>query len=250
MNILHITNGDALENLLQKTSIKGPRIVCRECLMDGPSTPTINDAFWELREKFISENYPEQEGNYYKLVVSEITSLNRVDKGTEINLWFENDLFCQSNYWFIITYLHDLGLDDNLYRVFPFRDQSMSKWKTFGKASEKELMSALSNREKFTNADVDLGIKLWKAYASKDSISLVELSRQSSQVFSCLQEIIQANIDRFPEQDNPGRPEKTLQAIYNSGLISFSDVFKEFSRREEIYGYGDTQVKNLIKQLK
>lgn len=250
MNILHITNGDALENLLQKTSINGQRIVCRECLMDGPSTPTINDAFWALREKFISENYPDQEGNYHKLVISEITSLHRVDKGTEINLWFENDLFCQSNYWFIITYLYDLGLDDNLYRVFPFRDQTMSKWKTFGKASEKELMSALSNREKFTKADVDLGIRLWKAYASKDFTSLMDLSRQSSKVFSYLQEVIQANTDRFPEQDNPGRPERTLKAIYNSGLTSFPDVFKEFSRREEIYGYGDTQVKNLIKQMK
>lgn len=41
-------------------NIAGDRIVCRECLIDGPKKATIDNSFWALRADFIKNSYGEE----------------------------------------------------------------------------------------------------------------------------------------------------------------------------------------------
>jgi hypothetical protein len=50
--------------------------------------------------------------------------------------------------------------------------------------------------------------------------------------------------------ENPGRPSQSLIAIMNQFKTEdFDTVFREFSKREPIYGFGDLQVKRLLDQI-
>jgi hypothetical protein len=46
------------------------------------------------------------------------------------------------------------------------------------------------------------------------------------------------------------RPRQLLQQIQSSGKDDFREVFKEFSAQAGIYGFGDTQVRKLLADLK
>ena len=86
--------------------------------MDGP---LFQENFFETREKFIRENWS-PDGDYQKMVIDEFLKIKEVEGGFEVYFWFEDDLFCQINYWFLVNELADRTLD--LFRVFPTNEVS------------------------------------------------------------------------------------------------------------------------------
>jgi len=48
-----------------------------------------------------------------------------------------------------------------------------------------------------------------------------------------------------------GRPSQSLIRIINElNTVEFEPIFREFSKREDIYGFGDLQVKRLFNEIK
>ena len=72
-----------------------------------------------------------------------------------------------------------------------------------------------------------------------------QLSKQKSACFAYLEEVCQAHIDRFPVDKSLGRPEKIVKELIEKNASDFKEVFKEFSVREGIYGFGDLQLKSI-----
>ena len=118
MTEYHILNGDCLAEQLRQTEIKPNYIICRECLIEGEVNSADLGHFWRLRSKFISETYKISTEEYVKTSLSEFEKINTMEEGAEVCLWFENDLFCQINMWFIISLL-SLQPKLNIYRIFP-----------------------------------------------------------------------------------------------------------------------------------
>jgi hypothetical protein len=52
------------------------------------------------------------------------------------------------------------------------------------------------------------------------------------------------------ERKRNARPRKVLEDLLAKGYTDFSDIFTQFSQTEGIYGYGDLQVVNMLKDLK
>jgi hypothetical protein len=177
-------------------------------------------------------------------VVSEFEKLDKVDPKTEINLWFEFELFCQTNLWFILNLLQEKNLT-NVYRVLPIIKESKDIWKGFGNFGEVELEKCYSERIKLAKKDIDFGAILWKAYKASDLKELKQLSESKSKAFPFLEEVCRAEIER--KQNN--RVNKSLQEIIVSGAKDFSEVFIQFQEKEGVYGFGDLQVKNNYQQL-
>ena len=82
-------------------------------------------------------------------------------------------------------------------------------------------------------------------YKTNDLEELTRLARNESPAFPYLQEVAKAHVERFPRDGIKGRPERVLEEITNNISTDFQEVFKEFWNRESIYGFGDTQVKEL-----
>jgi len=241
----HVLTGDSLAEQFGQISITGEVIISRECLVDGPADNSHDlNKFWQTRAAFLTTAYPEVEKNYKVEVAAEYERLLHLPVESEVNLWFEYDLFCQVNMWFSLWLLNQNKNNLQLYRIFPVVKKEEDRWKGFGKLDSETLESCFEQRVSFTDADVELGVQLWEAYQSKNLSQLHELSLTQSPCFPHLAQVCKAEIDRAAN-----RPEKTLQHILQTGATDFSSIFQAFFRQEGIYGFGDLQVNRMLEIL-
>lgn len=243
---IHVLTGDALLQSFPSGKLIGNIAISRECLIEGPVKANSIKEFWDIRESYLLQTFPESDINYQDEVVFEFEKLNDLKEGDEVNLWFEHDLFCQVNLWFTLSLLYNRKC--TVYRVSPVIDDPEQLWHGFGPMSPQELLNCYKSKILLTENDIKLGNDLWQAYANSDNQLLKNLSMTSTSTFPYLKEVCQAQIERTSQ--SPGRPEKVLQEIIDSGFSSFGKAFVEFSYREGIYGFGDLQVKKIYDQLK
>lgn len=248
MKTYHVLNGDCLAEQLKKTKINQDVIVCRECLVEGDTSAENIEAFWSTRAKFLKDSYNIPTEEYYKKSVRELEKLTKLPEASALCLWFENDLFCQVNMWFILSLLSAYP-EMRVFRVFPKNDNPKDKWKGFGNTSSDQLGQAYTLRKEFSPQDRELGKNLWLAFQNADFQKLKALSLQESECFQYLDEVCQAHIDRFPSDNELGRPEQVIKEIIEEGMEDFPLVFSEFSAKAGIYGFGDMQVKRIYDSL-
>jgi len=245
---LHLLNGDQLAHQLQGASFFQRHVVFREALIVGPVKSTSLDEFWKIRTEFITSSYGVTSEEYTQKTVSEIERLPALPEGTEICLWFEDDLFCQLNFWFLLSVLADRP-QFRLFRIFPPTSSEENQWTGFGQATLASLEDCYHSRIPLTISDVELGKALWQAYRSQNWHVFKNLACQTSPCFHSLKEVCQAQLDRIPDTDRLGKPERILKEILASGITEFSQLFQEFNRQAGIYGFGDLQVKAILDAL-
>jgi hypothetical protein len=249
MRRIALLNGDCLAEQLKDAELLVERIVFREALVVGPVGGATWEEFWETRIEFLTKQYGATALEVQEKTVAELEKIRSLADGVELSLWFEDDLFCQVNLWFILSLLADKPTL-RVFRVFPPEAPSENRWRGFADASPEELEQAYRTKVLFSNQDMGLGKSLWEAYRKHDWDALKILSRHPSSCFSNLEEVCQAQLDRFPTHQSLGRPEQLIQEILASGIIDFPSLFAEFSRRAGIYGFGDLQVRELLDSIK
>ena len=236
--VYHVLNGDALKDKFPE-HILGERIVLRECLVDGPVREENLEALYNLRAEYLDSDDPNAI-SYKKDVVPELNKLRAIEKGAQVYLWFEEDLFCQVNLWFAIYILKQYTEEIQMYLVLPFPDAMYG----FGSLSQIELEQAFSDKIDITTYS-DWS-ELWPAYQNHDIHKLDTIGEKYVNQFPFLLKSIQAHKDRKLFSKEPGRPEQTLlQIVKDLNNPGFGPVFREFCKREAVYGFGDIQVKRL-----
>lgn len=240
----HILNGDALLEQFPNR-ITGEIIVCRECLVDGPVDGKILDELFETRANFIATSYGGfSKEEYYDTTVLPFKLIQEIPSGSEINLWFEEDLFCQVNLWFVCTLLEGQTKNCAIKLVRPEATNPYS----FGEFSELELVSLYDKRKPFK--EIDKLADLWRYYQQGKTEEMLSIGREFAEDLPFLLPAIEAHIDRIPSDIKPGRPTQTLMKIKEDlATDDFGMIFREFNKREPIYGFGDLQVKRLWDQL-
>ena len=242
--VYHVLNGDALKAQFP-SALSGEQIVARECLVDGPVEATDTASFWKMRASFMAEHYGTPKSDYEQKSVVELTRLSSIEPDAEVNLWFEEDLFCQVNMWFVVARLLELKCDGNVYWVRP----EANNWLGFGGADTQQLMTFYQQRIPLNDEELSGLAAMWRAYQGNNNSDLNRLANHLSGTFSQLPEVVKAHIDRHPAT-GPGRPQQRLVEIMESqNTRDFATVFTAFSKTEGIYGFGDMQVKRLLDEL-
>lgn len=236
---LHVLPGDSLVEEFEKTDIDGEVVVCRECLIVGDVDADILPEFWDRRARFMLAEYGGDGIEYHEHVADEFAKLLDLPTETEVNLWFEYELFCQVNMWFCLWLMQDS--DAAVYRVTPVVRTAEDVWKGFAKLGAAELQKCYDARIQFTANDISFGTNLWDAYRKGDHTRLRELSLTDSKCFTHLREVCEAEIERST------KPKQILDEITAEGITEFAQVFEEFSRRAGVYGFGDAQLKRIMK---
>lgn len=239
--IYHVLPGDSLIGEFKKTKLGGEVIVCRECLISGDVDADSLPEFWEQRARFILSAFGEDEIEYHEKVADGLGKLIDLPEGTEVNLWFEYELFCSVNLWFCLYLLQETGAE--IYRVEPIVLVADERWNGFGKLSADELKKCFEGRKKLTPEDIDLGANLWNAYRHHDHSLLKELAKSNSANFPYLEEVREAAINK------ESRPLEILQEIRADGFKTFPEIFPEFVNRAGEYGFGDVQIKYMLEKL-
>ncbi|SDQ43352.1 protein of unknown function [Chryseobacterium soldanellicola] len=237
--IFHITNGDYLAGQLKEISVDGEIIICREALVSGPLKAGSLEEFWKIRSEFILKNYNASSESYYKKVVSEFEKMINIPEGSEVNLWFEDDLFCQVNLWFCISLLSK-NKDLKIYRVFP-KTSEKDHWKGFSVSTNSDLEESLRSKVLFKEKDIKLALNLWKAYQSQDNILLKQLSEEKSDCFYFLKEVINTYVNK--------NPDVFIKNLIESGTTDFNLIFEKFQEELGILGFGDLQVKSIYDKI-
>jgi len=242
--LYHVLNGDMLKQQFP-TSISGELIIMRECLIDGNLQGDSLEEFYINRAEFISQLDDSFSKEYYfQNSVSEFEKIQNISNGSIINLWFEDDLFCQTNLWFVFFLLQDKVTTCTINLVRPLQGHEYS----FGSMNELELLQSYKNKIEITH--FESFIKLWKSYKNNQASQLLSTAKELSIDFPFILEAVKAHLERFPQNGNPGRPLKTLVKILETGEYhDFWDLFNEFKKTEAIYGFGDLQVKQLLKEI-
>ena len=245
--VYNILNGDSLAYSFPDTEIEGDVIVVREGLIDGDLSGDNLHDFWQSRAKYMGL----AETEYHSKVVKEFGKIRNAPDNSEINLWFEYDLFCQVNMWFVISIINSLPINKKVFAVYTSYLDKINKhfWNGFGPANPDELKVCYANKIPLSEADMNLGQDLWEAYKNDNLEELTNLSKNQSLAFPYLQEVAKAHVDRFPKDGTKGRPEKVIEDITKNISTDFHEVFKEFWSRESIYGFGDTQLKHLYDKV-
>lgn len=245
--IYNILNGDSLAYSFPDTKIKGDIIVVREALIDGDLSGKDMEEFWHLRARYMGLT----EADYRDKVAREFEKIVKAPDDSEFNLWFEYDLFCQVNMWFIISVINNLSLKKNVYAVYTsYLDRNNKHfWNGFGPANSSQLQACFADRIHLSDADLQLGQELWTAYKDNNFEKLIRLAKNQSSAFPYLQEVVEAHVDRFPKDGKNGRPERVIEDITKNISTDFHKVCKEFWSRESIYGFGDTQLKSLYDKV-
>ena len=245
--IYNILNGDSLAYSFPDSKIQGDIIVVREALIDGDVSGNDLKDFWNSRAKYLG--VPEAE--YHDKVVCEFEKIMNAPDDSEFNLWFEYDLFCQVNMWFVISIINGLSADKKVYAVYTsYLDRSNKHfWNGFGPANSSQLQVCFADRIPLSDADLLFGQELWVAYKDRNFEELDRLAKKRSFAFPYLQEVVEAHIDRYPKDGSSGRPERVIEYIIKNISTDFHQVFKEFWKRESIYGFGDTQLRSLYDKV-
>lgn len=243
--MLHVLNGDSLASSFP-ASIPGEIAIARECLVDGPVNANSIEELWLIRDKFLSQNYPEaSEEDYYTKVVPEFEKIMTVAPDTKVYLWFEHDLFCQVNLWFVMSLLKNHK--GSVYLVNPTTDLIEG----FGGMNELQLEQAYRDAKLLTANERHILTDMWKLYQQPDVSEAMTLSHVAIPELPFLHPAVAAWKESIPHGNYPGKPKAELKVIAAQlGTDDFGKIFRAFNIKYPIYGYGDLQVKRLWEELK
>jgi hypothetical protein len=241
----HVLNGDSLKEQFPK-ELKGQLIVARECLVDGEVKSDHLEDLFQIRSKFIAGLHPDYSiEEYYSKTVSEFEKIKEIPNQSTIHLWFEDDLFCQVNFWFVVYLIHHFVGEC---KVFLIRPKNALQY-GFGGLSEAQLIQAFE--EKIQLLEIEKIASLWGAYQSNDLVRLTQTAKALEESFPFILPAVEAHIARIPTKNKLGRPVQSLvEIIEELETEEFGPVFSEFNKRESIYGFGDVQVKRLFDEIK
>lgn len=240
----HILNGDALKEQFPK-DITGEIIVARECLVDGEVKSKDIEELFQVRAKFINSFYGDCSiEEYYNGSAAEFEKIRNLPKNSIINLWFEDDLFCQVNFWFVTSLIHNFVQTPQVYLVRP----KVHTQYGFGGLNKTALKKAFSDKTELN--ELDKIALLWEAYKEDDTKKLISTAEQLEVSFPFILSAAKAHLARIPSKNNLGKPTETLLEIMDElNTKELTPVFREFNKRESIYGFGDLQVKRLLDDI-
>lgn len=232
---IHVLNGDMLLDQLLALNTDARFIPFRECLIEGPVAPIQGETFWDIRCQFLRDRYQSTEQEYVQRVQAPMREIGTV--AGNYFLWFEHDLFCQINLWWVIRTLAVSDAASAIYLVYPLPE---TRWNGFGQMNEASFAACLARKKVLSQEDIQLGMQLWDAYRSGQWTRLQKLSKNKSAAFPQLEAVVQAQLDRLLPMP---RPEAVLRNIFHEGIENFEAACREFHRRAGVYGFGDAQLK-------
>lgn len=243
--MLHVLNGDSLASSFP-ASIPGEIAVARECLVDGPIDANSIEELWVIRDEYLSTRYPEaSEENYLAKVVPEFEKIMTVSISTDVYLWFEHDLFCQVNLWFVMKLLKNHK--GSVYLITPTTDLIEG----FGGMKKVQLEQAYRDAKLLTANEKHILTDMWKLYQAPDVSEALTLSHQTIPELPFLYPAVVAWKESLPHGDYPGKPKAALKEIASQlETEDFAKIFRAFSIKYPIYGYGEFHVKRLWEELK
>lgn len=232
--MLHLLNGDATAAVFPD-ALPGERAVWRDILMEGPA-----DADPDTRAAWLAPRLGVTPDAYAQRSREGVATLARAKTHDEVVLWFERDLFCATNLWFIVSRLDAARVS----LVFPALNAAFRGLGALEPGSFPELFE---RRERLDLDAIADARTLWRAYAAPDPTRLA----RHDPMLPFARTAIRLHCGRFPSTDH-GLDElehETLAALEDA--IEFGALFRRVTGVGSLneLGLGDVQFAAMLSDL-
>ena len=171
------------------------------------------------RAAYLDKHYGESSLEVYRTkVVAQFQQLQAAAAaGHCINLWFEDDLFCQVNLWFTLSLLNEMDGKSEIYLVRPPRHTPYG----FGILNKEEL--TVCYKREYLSVSFAHGKLYGKPIVWPNWNS--ETAKSFEKRYSFISRAVAAHL-MFPTSTQEGRPKERLKAIVKElGTTQFGPVF-------------------------
>jgi hypothetical protein len=239
--VVHLLNGDATAAVMPG-SIEGERVVWRDIMMEGP--PVADGA---RRGAWLAPRLGIGADAYVRGWDDEHAALSRAREHDEIVLWFEQDLFCAVNLWYVIEAL--AATPTRISLVFPPLGEGFDG---LGRLGAAEFEPLLERRAVLDDRARAAARAFWRAYASPDPMALVTLGAGPPAV-PFMARAVRLHCGRFPSVAHGLDEVETaaLETLASQGPLAFGALFAAVTRRRELreLGMGDVQLAWRLRDL-
>jgi hypothetical protein len=235
--VLHLLNGDATLAVFPAT-LPGHRAVWRDIMVEGPA---LDDA--GARAAWLAPRLGVARDQYERGWHEAQATLARAAADDEVVLWFEQDLFCAVNLWFVVARLPPTT---PLWLVFPPLSDTFSG---LGALTAPEIAELFETRRPLDRDTRAGAVALWRAYAASDPTGLAD----TRAALPFAGDAVRLHFGRFPSSAH-GLDEieaATLGALV-PGPRAFGDLFRAVTHAppHRRHGMGDVQYAAALRDLR
>jgi hypothetical protein len=249
--MLHIHNGDFSAERARQSSMPGEHLAWREALIEGPTPAGVSGAEWrQLRARHLTEFYGDPNETESGLRIQEDQLASYPDH-EEVILWFEHDLFCQTNLIYLLNWFAERPLGNTkLSLICVGQFPGLPNFRGLGELSPGQMASLFDGRHEVSYVENTLASAAWQAYCSPSPTAIQTLLETDTSAMPFLKPALQLHLERFPSVSNGlGRIQNRGLGFIHDGVRSFVDLFPRFGDSEPIYGLGDAQFWNSLRRM-
>ena len=249
---LHILNGDSLVEGVKSLKLKGDILVWREMLCAGPVYAEVGgERFFNSRSSFLSEFYNISEDTYRDVFASELEKVIPLDTYSEVNLWFEYDLFCHINMLGALAWISQHQYNDAVYHICSGRVKGEKELMGLSQLSYPQLQTHFENRKLLNTQDLEMADEIWQIYCREDHNAMRAKIKQTTS-FDYLSNCLKSHIERFPNKETGLNVlEAHILRLIDTHLIKTEHQLCGYVlSRQGYYGYGDSQILKAITYLR
>ena len=249
--MLHIHNGDSSANIAKQSLLPGEHYAWRESLITGPTSAGLSGGEWRsVRAQHLSEAYGADLQECERGLLDQEKKLSTFEEHEEVVLWFEHDLFCQTNLLYLLNWFaqEDTG-NTKLSLICIGEFPGKENFRGLGELNAEQMASLFPGRQQVTSAQLKLAELAWQAYCSPDPAEIEKVA-QTGDLLPFLEQALRAHLRRFPSTKNGlGSIENKGLELIDGGSKTFIDLFPRFGDAEPVYGLGDAQFWLVLQRL-
>jgi hypothetical protein len=239
--MLHVLNGDATASVFAAAGLPGDVLVWRDILVEGPLTaewPTP-DALG-ARAAFLAERLGIDRERYVRGVREQEDGLAGALRHDEVVLWFEQDLFCAVNLWYVLAWFARRPAAARLTLVYPLVDEV----KGLGVREPAQLAALFNERRPVTPHALARGSRAWAAYTESDPRAAAARAETETDALPFVGDAFRLHGSRFPS-------ETATLASLERGPMRFGKLFRAVTAdpRGARHGMGDVQFAACVRGL-
>ena len=244
--MLHLANGESTAGTLRQSGVRGTVESADDILMEGPSRNGLSSwAEWEERADYLQVYLAIPRADYLLHTRQRQALLTRALSEDEAVLWFEEDVFCQTNYVQALHWLNERGAARaNLTFVCPPAER-------LGSLEAARLADWFERRQPVTPELLTLAAQAWPVLSGSSPADLHDfIASADFSAWPGLRSGLRAQLARLPQLHNGvNRIEHIALRLIAAGQTRFHTLFARLQEEAPEYGVGDTSVARYLLDL-
>jgi len=247
--MLHVLNGDVTATVFAAAGLPGEVLVWRDILVEGPLTAEWTEpTALAARATFLADRLAIDPELYLRVVREQEEGLAGALRHDEVVLWFEQDLFCAVNLWYLLAWFSRWPAAARLVLVYPPTDAV----KGLGRLEPGQLTALFTGRRLVTPLALALGRRAWEAYTDADPRGAAALADQDHEALPFVRQAFQHHCERFPSvATGLNEIETATLETLERGTKTFGELFRSVTAdpRTRQHGMGDVQLAAYVRGL-